>query len=150
MNRTRGFTLVELMVVVAIIAIIAAIAMPQYSDYVTRSKFTEAHAMLGDARVKLEQRFMDNRTYAGGGGSWTCGTNAPTAAESKYFTYSCVGTAAAYTVTATGAAGTALEGIAFTINESNTKATTVTASTAMANAGYATNANCWVTKKSGC
>ena len=150
MNRTRGFTLVELMVVVAIIAIIAAIAMPQYSDYVTRSKFTEAHAMLGDARVKLEQRFMDNRTYAGGTAPWACGTNAPTAAESKYFTYSCVGTATTYAIQATGATGTALDGIAFTINESNTKATTITASTTMANAGYTSNANCWVTKKSGC
>jgi len=150
MKRTQGFTLVELMVVVAIIAILAAIAVPQYSDYVTRSKFAEAHAALGDARVKLEQRFMDNRAYAGGTAPWACGSVAPTAADSKYFTYSCTGSATAYTITATGVTTQGLSGIEFTINESNTKATTVTASTPMANAGYASNAGCWITKKTGC
>ena len=41
-------------------------------------------------------------------------------------------------------------GIAFTVNESNTRATTVTASTTMAAAGYASNASCWLTKKGSC
>lgn len=146
----RGFSLVELMVVVAVVAIIAAFAMPQYSDYVTRSKFAEAHSTLSDARVRLEQRFMDNRAYTGGAAPWACGSAAPTGG--KYFTYSCVSTAGpdTYTVTATGDPAQGLSGIAFTINESNTKATVVTAATPMAVAGYASNAGCWLTKKGSC
>ena len=67
MHRTqRGFTLIELMVTVAIIAVLAAIAVPNYRDYVTRGKLVEASAGLSDARVKMEQYFQDNRTYPGG------------------------------------------------------------------------------------
>lgn len=146
-DKVCGFTLVELLVVIAIIGIISAIAIPQYSDYVTRSKFTEAHSTLADARVKLEQRFMDNRTFAGGAGTWTCGTPQPVL---RYFTYTCAGTASTYTITATGIAAQGLSGIAFTINESNTRATTITAGTTMANAGYASNTTCWLTKKGVC
>ncbi|MBL0122709.1 MAG: prepilin-type N-terminal cleavage/methylation domain-containing protein [Betaproteobacteria bacterium] len=70
MKRTSqanaGFTLIEVLIVVAIIGILSAIAMPMYGDYVTRSKIQQATAGLGDARVKMEQFFLDNRTYAGG------------------------------------------------------------------------------------
>ena len=140
MKRRRGFTLVELLVVVAVIGILSAIAVPQYSDYVTRSKITEATATLSEHRVRMEQFFQDNRTYAG---ACTAGTVAPTP-TGRYFTYACSNLAATtYTVTATGVASQGMDGFVFTINQANARATTGVPT------GWATNTNCWVTKKGG-
>src|SRR6202043_2582899 len=61
-----GFTLLEVMIVVAIVAILAAIAIPNYSDYVKRGKIIEATSGLSDLRTRYEQYFLDNRTYVGG------------------------------------------------------------------------------------
>src|ERR1700682_5659303 len=65
-HRARGFTLIEMMIVVGVIGILAAIAIPNYSDYVRRGKIIEATQRLSEARTKLEQWFLDNRTYVGG------------------------------------------------------------------------------------
>lgn len=61
----RGFTLIEIMIVVAIIGALAAIAIPMYNDYVVKARINEAVGGLSDLRVKMEQFFQDNRTYAG-------------------------------------------------------------------------------------
>jgi type IV pilus assembly protein PilE len=154
MRFQQGFTLIELMITVAIIAILAAIAVPNYTDYITRSKFTEAHGMLGDLRVKMEQYYMDNRRYSTTAGGGTCGIpggNTPTVQGARYFTFTCASTAAnaagdqQYTLTASGITG--LSGIAFTINHANARTTAVTASTPMATKGYAASGTCWVLKK---
>ena len=65
-QRARGFTLIEVLVVVAIVGILAAIALPSYADYVRRSKIIEATRGLSDFRTRMEQYFLDNRTYVGG------------------------------------------------------------------------------------
>jgi type IV pilus assembly protein PilE len=154
MRFKQGFTLIELMITVAIIAILAAIAVPNYTDYITRSKFTEAHGHLGDLRVKMEQYYMDNRRYSTTTGGGTCGIpggNTPTVLGARYFTYTCASTAAnaagdqQYTLTAAGIAGQGLDGIAFTLNHANARATT--ASGVMATKGYAASGTCWVLKK---
>ena len=138
-NFVQGFTLIELMVVVAIVGILAAVALPAYTDYVTRGKIAEATSNLSSLRVRMEQFFQDNRTYVGG----PCN---PAAAESKYFAYACnpVATATTYTIAATGVAAQGMGGFTYTINELNVK-TSVMASPST----WIGSTTCWVTKKSG-
>ncbi len=120
-----GFTLIEIMIVVAILGILTAIAVPSYQAYVTRSKFTEASAQLSDLRTQMEQYFQDNRTYNTTG--TTCGATMPAANTVKYFSYTCTATATSYTITATsvsGRLGSANGQYVFTINEAGAKQTT--------------------------
>jgi type IV pilus assembly protein PilE len=151
MPREQGFTLVELMAVVAIAAIIAAFALPAYNEYVTRAKLQEATSQLSEWRTRMENYYSDNRRYssAAGTGQTDCGASAPAAANARYFAYSCVsggGTAAGsqtYTLTATG--GPAVAGFIFTLNQANTKQTTGVGT------GWTAPSpnNCWVQKKGG-
>jgi type IV pilus assembly protein PilA len=61
----KGFTLIELMIVIAIIGILAAIAIPQFSAYRTRSFNAAANADLRNAATAQEAYFVDNQRYAG-------------------------------------------------------------------------------------
>ncbi|MBQ4833059.1 type IV pilin protein [Pseudoalteromonas sp. MMG010] len=63
MNKYQGFTLLELMITVAIIGILASVALPNYTEYVKRASRAEAAAYLLDAANKEEQFFVDNREY---------------------------------------------------------------------------------------
>jgi type IV pilus assembly protein PilE len=158
MQRAKGFTLIELMVTVMVVAILASIAIPSYSDYVTRSKLSEATGNLADLRVKMEQYYADNRRYSIDPGIKECGipgNNKPNVGEGRYFAYECqpdnfngLG-AQSYTLTAVGTAAQGLDGLSFTVNQANAKTTTVKAGTEMAKRGYADNATCWTRKKGG-
>ncbi len=137
----HGFTLIELLIVVAIIGVIAAIAVPQYGDYVTRSKLAEATATLSDQRVKMEQYFQDNRTYVN---ACAAGSIAATP-TGRYFTYACSNLASTtFTVTATGIVAQGTDGFVFTIDQANSRATT-----GVKDGWSGAGTSCWVTNKGG-
>ncbi|MFC4656085.1 prepilin-type N-terminal cleavage/methylation domain-containing protein [Rheinheimera marina] len=64
MNRNQGFTLIELMIVVAIIGILAAIALPAYQDYTARARGSNAVASLGGQKIKVAEAFATTGTLA--------------------------------------------------------------------------------------
>lgn len=141
MKTQNGFTLIELMITVAIIGILAMVAMPSYTDYTLRGKLTEAPTELASMRVKLEQYFQDNRTYVG---ACAAGTAAPKPTGAN-FDYDCPTlTASAFIVTATGKGTGVPAGFVYSIDQDNAKSTTVTGV-----AGWSGNNACWVTKKGG-
>ena len=149
-QRTRGFTLIEVMITVAIVSILAAIALPAYTDYITRSKIVEVPTGLSDMRVRLEQYFLDNRQYPTSCVAPAAGA-APAGqiylpASSKYFTFTCALTATTYTVTATGRAAQAMTGFTYTVDQGNNRKTT---SLPTGWAGAGAGSTCWVTKKNG-
>lgn len=147
MRHARGFTLIEVMITVAIVAILASIALPQYNDYVRRSKISEATASLLGLKTRFEQYFQDNRSYCTA--CPACGVGMP---GNKYFTLTATcPTTSTFVISAAGGTGgdASMTGITFTINEAGVKATAVTGGSAMAQAGYAANPACWVSKQGG-
>jgi len=146
MRSNSGFTLIEVMITMAIVAILGAIAVPSYSEYVMRARITEATSQLSDMRNKMEQYYQDNRTWNPGGGiTLPCnpGTVAPLPISTN-FTFSCpVLTGNTYTIRADGNAGTTMNGFRFTIDQFNQRATPNVPP------GWTPKPNCWVLKRDG-
>lgn len=132
----RGFTLIELMIVVAIIGILAGVAYPAYTDYIRRGALPEAFSGLSNAQVRMEQSYQDNRTYGTG---TTCGF---VPAATKYFTFTCVAASTtAFTIRATGQGSAA--GHIYTVNQANARVTETFKGTSVSSGVGLT---CWLSK----
>ncbi len=136
----RGFTLIEVMIVVAIVAILASVALPAYMAYLQRSKVPAGLDSLQSYFTRMEQRFQDSGSYSvAGAGGPSCAIAVPTGVQN--YTISCAITATGYTATATGTGP--LAGYSYTINSAGTRVTT-------AHPKGAPAGNCWSIKGVSC
>ena len=139
LKTQRGFTLIEVMVVVAILAIVAAIAIPSYRDYVIRANIMPAVSGLSSRQTLMEQCYQDNHRYDPDPACSACVEDN----SDKYFNFTCVKDATTFTLTATGKGQ--MSAFKYTVNQAGAKATTVTSGPS----GWSGNTGCWVTSKGG-
>ncbi|MDH3452320.1 MAG: prepilin-type N-terminal cleavage/methylation domain-containing protein [Gammaproteobacteria bacterium] len=108
-HRQRGITMIELMVVVVVVALLASIALPSYTDFVTRSRRSEAMNALVEM-ANLQERFFSNSTPSTYTSDFT-DLPYPTATENGMYQLSIVvNSTLSYTLTATPIAGTSQAG----------------------------------------
>jgi type IV pilus assembly protein PilE len=149
-RHSAGFTLIEMMIAVAIGAILISVALPSYQSYVRRGHLSDAFTTLADMRVKMEQYYQDNKFYGTGVATTTCATLPGYSAfpvATKYFSIDCSNAGGAaplqvFRLTATGTGGLTT-GYDYTVNQAGAKGTAKFA-------GTASTAACWLTKSNSC
>jgi type IV pilus assembly protein PilE len=140
----RGFTLIELMVTVAIVAILSAVAYPNFADYVLRSRLIDGTTKLADQRVRMEQYFLDNRRYSTVVGGTVCGVT-PVATPNDPFQLRCTATDTTYVAQAVGnTSSTAL--FTYQVIQDGTKSTATPMPTGWNTTNHTT---CWIIRKDG-
>mgnify|MGYP001554035219 CR=1 FL=1 len=148
MRKASGFTLIELMITVAVVAILAAIAVPSYIQYIQRGKVSEGISNLSSTRLQLEKYYADNHMYGTGGDCGASGgVTMPSGADAQYFNITCTSANnnavgdQTYVIKADGYGS--MNGFHYQINESNVRQSSFTSPVT----GWNDSATCWVTKK---
>jgi len=123
----RGFTLIEVMIVVAIVAILAAVAIPSYRDYILRGQLVDGTTILSTVRADMERYYQDNRRYTSVGAFVPpCASADPRTRTQGNFVVSCPNAdlsdnPASFKLTATGSGATA--GFVYTIDNTDARKT---------------------------
>ncbi len=130
-SRIRGFTLIELMITVAVIGILATIAYPSYIAQIQKTRRADAQTALLNTAQRLERCFTEFNTYAFNAAA--CNVVTPViSADGHYSVAAGVRTATTYTLTATPVAGDPQNGdtkcASFSITQANSKTATGSAS----------------------
>lgn len=107
---SRGFSLIELMIAIAIIAVLAAIALPNYQGYLTRTACEDAKGVLAGAANSLERYRAQNNTYIGANLANLGYAQSPVDGNAQFNLVANPLTATAYTLTATPVVGGRLAG----------------------------------------
>ena len=116
MRRNAGFTLIELMVTVAVIAILAAVAVPSYSSYVFRSRIPTGLDTLAAYQARMEQGYQDTGNY----GAVDCRAAIPAV---KNFTLSCDLTSNGQGFTATLTGSGPVTGVSYSVDQNGFRRT---------------------------
>jgi len=139
--RRRGFTTIEILIAVALVGVLATLALPSYGTYIARARLLDAATRLSDHRAKMEQYFLDRRSYVDASGS--CGAAPPAAAPADPFDVACSATPSSYRIVATGRAAGGMSGFALAVDESGQRTTIAVP------AGWTRTADCWTTRPDG-
>ena len=124
MKSTKGFTLVELVIVIVIVGILSVVAVPVYKGYTKKAMATEGKALLGAINTSQKVYFAEWANFATGTQSGSLDVDAAT---NKYFTtYALTGNSTGFTATTSGAGGAS--GIGLTLTGSSTGASNISES----------------------
>ncbi len=134
----QGFSLIELMIALAIGAILASIVVPAYRDHILRAHIPQATSTLSSLAMRLEQTYQDNHAY---GDEKKCSVAMP---DDNFFTFQCAAenNGQSFLLTASGKRGGEMADFIFTLDQNgNTK------TTKLPEAWGKTPANCWIAKR---
>ena len=134
----QGFSLIELMIALAIGAILATIAVPAYRDHILRARIPEATSTLSSLAMRLEQYYQDNHDYGGGE---SCSVTMP---DDAFFTFQCAAenNGQSFLLTASGKRGGEMADFIFTLDQNGNAKTTK-----LPEAWGTAPANCWIAKR---